>query len=160
MRRHENRRRFRGHDRRPARRTTGSAPAPPARLPSVAGTRVVLVGCFSAKERNFGALMDSAATELAARGARIVGRFVQRRGISDGGAAKMALPFSSRTLLRSGKVHEVAAACEEARADAVVVVTPLTELQERTLTVRLGRPALSLGAALAANRPSPPAPAT
>ncbi|MFE5941338.1 hypothetical protein [Streptomyces sp. NPDC056480] len=103
--------------------------------------------------------MESAAAELTARGARIVGRFVQRRGVSDGGAAKMALPFSPRTLLRSGKVREVVAACEEARADAAVFVTPLTELQRRTLTARLGCPALSLGAALAANRPSPPGPA-
>ncbi|MFD4314801.1 hypothetical protein [Streptomyces sp. NPDC058548] len=120
----------------------------------------MLVGHFSAKEKNFGALMDSAARELTARGARVVGRFVQRRGVSDGGVAKMALPFSSRTLLRSGKVREVAAACEEARADAAVFVTPLTELQQRTLTVLLGCPALSLGTALDANRPSPPAPAT
>ncbi|MFE5659595.1 hypothetical protein ACFQ9H_25770 [Streptomyces sp. NPDC056517] len=155
MRRHENRHRPRGRGRRPARSTPGSAPAKPppsSSPPSVDGARVVLVGYFSAKEKDFGALMDSAAWELAARGARIVGRLVQRRGVSDGGVAKMTLPFSSRTLLRSGKVREVAAACEEARADAAVFVTPLTELQRRTLTVRLGCPVLSLGEALDANR--------
>ncbi|MET9536493.1 hypothetical protein ABZY16_03135 [Streptomyces sp. NPDC006553] len=125
MRRHEKRHRHRGRDRRPARRTTGSAPAPPpSSLPSVDGTRVVLVGYFSVKEKNVGALMDSAATELTARGARIAGRFVQRRGVSDGGAAKTALPFSSRTLLRSGKLREVAVACEAFRADAAVFVPP------------------------------------
>lgn len=112
----------------------------------------MLVGYFSAKEKDFGALMDSAAAELAARGARIVGRFVQRRGVSDGGVAKMSLPFSSRTLLRSGKVREVAAACEEARADAAVFVAPLTELQRRTLTGLLGCAALSLVEAPEANR--------
>ncbi|WP_318210552.1 hypothetical protein [Streptomyces sp. SJL17-1] len=153
MRQHENR--HRGRDRRPARRTTGPAPAQPVQsnLPPVDGARVVLVGYFSAKEKHFGALMDAAAMALAARGARIVGRFVQRRGVSDGGVAKMALPFSSRTLLRSGKVREVASACEEVRADAAVFVTPLTELQQRTLTVLLGCPALSLVEALDGNRP-------
>ncbi|WP_254047250.1 hypothetical protein [Streptomyces aureus] len=157
MRQHEIRHRHRhpGRDRRPARSTTGSATAqqPLSGPPSVDGARVVLVGYFSAKERNFGALMDSAAVDLAARGARIVGRFVQRRGVSDGGVAKMGLPFSSRTLLRSGKVREVAAACEEARADAAVFVAPLTEPQRRALTVLLGCPTLSLVEALDADRP-------
>ncbi|MFF5921021.1 hypothetical protein ACFY8C_22160 [Streptomyces flavochromogenes] len=154
MRQHENRHRPRGRDGRSGRRITGSAPARPSSSspPSVDGARVVLVGYFSAKEKDFGALMDSAAAELAARGARIVGRFVQRRGVSDGGVAKMSLPFSSRTLLRSGKVREVAAACEEARADAAVFVAPLTELQRRTLTGLLGCAALSLVEAPEANR--------
>ncbi|AVZ77755.1 hypothetical protein SLUN_31425 [Streptomyces lunaelactis] len=95
--------------------------------------------------------MDSAAAELTARGARVVGRIVQRRGVSDGGVRKMALPYSSRTLLSYGKVREVAAACEGADADVVVFVASLTERQQRVLTGILGCPAVSLSETLAAD---------
>lgn len=111
---------------------------------SVAGADVVIVGFFSAKEKGFVALMDSAAAELAGRGAQVVGRIVQRRGVSGGGVKKMALPYSSRTLLSYGKVREVAAACEQTDADAVVFLKLLTERQSRVLTEMLGRPAVSL----------------
>ncbi|WP_344468718.1 hypothetical protein [Kitasatospora kazusensis] len=112
---------------------------------------VVLVGYFSAKQKDFETLMSSAATELAARGARVAVQIVQRRGVSDGGAQKMALPYSSRTLLSYGKVREVAQACDQAKADAVVFVTSLTERQQRTLTAMLGRPAMSLSDILVAD---------
>ncbi|MGW0577862.1 hypothetical protein ACWD25_18230 [Streptomyces sp. NPDC002920] len=117
----------------------------------VAGANVVVVGYFSAKEKNFVALMDWAAAELTARGARVVGRIVQRRGVSDGGAKKMSLPYSSRTLLSYGKVREVAAVCEGGDADAAVFVASLTERQQRVLTGILGCPAVSLSEALAAD---------
>ncbi|MET7362443.1 hypothetical protein ABZS76_29000 [Streptomyces sp. NPDC005562] len=112
---------------------------------TAAGADVVLVGFFSAKQKDFEALMTSAAAGLAARGARIVGQMVQRRGVSDGGAQKMGLPYSSRTLLSYGKVREVAQACEQADADVVVFLTTLTERQQRALTAMLGSPAVSLG---------------
>lgn len=109
----------------------------------------MVVGYFSAKEKDFVALMASAATELAARGARVVGQIVQRRGVSDGGVQKMGLPFSSRTLLSYGKVREVAHACEQADADAVIFVASMTERQQRTLAAIFGCPAVSLSAILA-----------
>ena len=136
--------RFRRPDRRPARRGgAGSAERRSAPV-EVAGADVLLVGYFSAKERNFVDIMDAAAAELTALGARIVGRTVQRRGVSGGGVRKMALPYSSRTLLSSGKVREVAAARAGTDADAVVFVAPLTEHQRRVLTEMFGRPAVSL----------------
>ncbi|MFB7241699.1 hypothetical protein ACFCYX_04395 [Streptomyces populi] len=110
----------------------------------VTGADVMLVGFFSAKEKDFAALMDAAALRLTACGARVVGRIVQRRGVSDGGARKMALPYSSRTLLSSGKVREVAQSCERADADLVVFVASLTERQQHVLTGTLGRPVMSL----------------
>jgi 50S ribosomal subunit-associated GTPase HflX len=110
----------------------------------VTGADVVLVGQFSAKEKNFVALMDAAAAELTARGARVVGRITQRRGVSDGGVRKMNLPYSSRTLLSSGKVLEVAALCEETDADLVVFVTSLTGRQQNVLTGIFDRPVMSL----------------
>ncbi|GAB2808414.1 hypothetical protein GCM10027200_05220 [Lentzea nigeriaca] len=105
---------------------------------------MVLVGYFSAKEKKLAELMASAADELAARGAHVVRQIVQRRGVSHGGVRKMSLPFSSRTLLSYGKVREVAEACEQADADAVIFVASLTERQRRTLTIMLGRPAVGL----------------
>ncbi len=110
---------------------------------------MVLVGYFSAKQKDFGTLMASAATELEARGARVVAQVVQRRGVSDGGVRRMGLPYSARTLLSHGKVREVAQVCEQADADAVIFVAPLTERQQRTLTALLGRPAAGLSDVLA-----------
>jgi 50S ribosomal subunit-associated GTPase HflX len=115
----------------------------------LAGADVVIVGYFSAKVKDFVALMDSAAEELTARGAQVVGRIVQRRGVSDGGVRKMDLPYSSRTLLSRGKVREVAAACERADADVAVFVASLTAHQRRVLTAILGCPAISLAEILA-----------
>ncbi|MBP0454241.1 hypothetical protein J5Y04_32610 [Kitasatospora sp. RG8] len=94
--------------------------------------------------------MASAVAELAARGARVVVQIVQRRGVSDGGAQKMGLPYSSRTLLSHGKVREVALACDRAEADAVIFVASLTGRQQRALTAVLGRPAVGLADILAA----------
>jgi 50S ribosomal subunit-associated GTPase HflX len=118
---------------------------------TVAGADVVVVGYFSAKEKDFVTVMASAAAELAARGARVVGQIVQRRGVSDGGVQKMGLPYSSRTLLSYGKVREVAQACEQANADAVIFVASLTERQRHALTALLGCPAVSLSHILAAD---------
>ncbi|MFF2302810.1 hypothetical protein ACFVVP_09945 [Streptomyces sp. NPDC058128] len=119
------------------------------RIPAV-GADVVLVGYFSAKQKDFETVMASAATTLAAHGAQVVAQIVQRRGVSDGGARKMGLPYSSRTLLTYGKVREVALRCEETDAAAVVFTTPLTERQRRTLTAMLGRPATSVSDMLTA----------
>ncbi|MFF3948335.1 hypothetical protein ACFYYN_26435 [Streptomyces sp. NPDC001902] len=150
----------RRRDRRPARPGrpgSGERRVAPVEL---AGAGVVVVGLFSAKEKDFAALMDAAAVELAARGARVVGRIVQRRGVSDGGVTKMALPYSSRTLLSYGKVREAAAVCEAADADAAVFVAPLTERQRRVLTGMLGCPAVSLSEVLATGRHRPPGSST
>ncbi|MFF3255758.1 hypothetical protein ACFYWP_33095 [Actinacidiphila glaucinigra] len=115
------------------------------------GADVVLVGYFSAKEKDFEGRMTSAATALVARGARVVAQFVQRRGVSDGGVRKMGLPYSSRTLLSYGKVREMAQACDQANADAVVFVAVLTGRQQRALAGMLGCPAVSLSDVLAAD---------
>jgi len=110
---------------------------------------VVIVGYFSGRQKNSAALMDSAARELETRGARIVGRIVQRRGVSDGGVRKMSLPYSARTLLTHGKVREAALLCEKTAAGAAVFVPPLTPRQRRALTGMLGCPAVSLAEVLA-----------
>ena len=132
----QNRRR----DRRPARRP---APAPaPARVPRLAGADIVLVGHFSGRDKDHTARMDAAARELTAEGARVVGRIVQRRGVSAGGAAKMGLPHSSRTVLSPGKAREAADLCARTGAGAAVFVTPLTDRQRAVLTALFGCPVL------------------
>ncbi|WP_406503229.1 hypothetical protein [Streptomyces sp. NBC_00212] len=114
------------------------------------GTDVVLVGYFSSKQKDFAELMETAAQQATNHGARVVGRIVQRRGVSDGGAKKIALPYSSRTLLSYGKVREVAALCEQTNADAALFLSTLTERQHRVLTGMLGCPAVSLADVMAA----------
>lgn len=109
----------------------------------LAGADVVVVGYFSAREREFAALMDAGAGAVAAAGGRVVGRIVRRRGVSGGGAAKMGLPYSSRTLLSYGKVREVAELCERTGADAAVFLTALTARQRRALMKILGCPVVS-----------------
>ncbi|WP_404197624.1 hypothetical protein [Streptomyces tauricus] len=108
------------------------------------GTEAVLVGYFSGKQKDFAALMDTAAQQATRHGVRVVGRIVQRRGVPDGGARKMALPYSSRTLLSYGKIREVAALCGQTDADAALFLSTLTERQRRALTGMLGCPAVSL----------------
>lgn len=117
------------------------------------------MGYFSARQKDFAVRMDAAAAGLSAHGARVVGRVVQRRGVSDGGARKMTLPYSSRTLLSSGKTREVAALCEDSGADAVIFLNALTEHQRRVLTEAFGCPAVSLAEAPAPAIAPAPAPA-
>ncbi|MEU1866520.1 hypothetical protein [Streptomyces gardneri] len=141
----------RRRDRRPARRVRPEPIQRQAFRLAAVDVDVVLVGYFSAKQKDFETLMASAATDLATRGARVVVQIVQRRGVSDGGVQKMGLAYSSRTLLSYGKVREVAQACDQANAEAVIFVSSLTERQQRTLTEMLGRPAVSLSDILAAD---------
>lgn len=158
---HTNRRRNRRPARRPARhpgrhgcRRDGTAPRPPA--PAVPGADVVLAGLFSAKEKAFAALMAEASAAVEARGARVLARVVQRRGVSAGGVRKMTLPFSPRTLIGPGKVRETGALAARTGADAVVFLNPLTSLQQDALSVLLGCPALSLAEFLAGPDRRPP----
>ncbi|MEV7401411.1 hypothetical protein AB0N93_13575 [Streptomyces sp. NPDC091267] len=118
----------------------------------VAGADVVVVGYFSARQKDFASLMDVAVADVTALGARVVGRIVQRRGVSGGGVRKMGLPYSSRTLMSYGKVRETAEVCARARADVAVFLTVpsvLTERQRKVLTELLGCPVVSLGEVLA-----------
>ena len=109
---------------------------PPTSL--LAGADVVLVGLFSAKDRDLGAKLDSVDALVRAHGGRVVGRHVQRRGVSHGGVAKMTAPFSRRTLLSPGKAREVAEACRAAGIAVAVFVNPLTKHQRTVLATMLG----------------------
>ena len=131
-------------DRRPVRRVRTVGDRWPADPFVLAGAGVVIVGYFSARQKGYASLMDAAVAEVTAHGGRVLGRAVQRRGVSRGGVRNMSLPFSSRTLLSYGKVREVAAVCAESGADAVVFLLPLTGRQRWALTEAFGCPAVSL----------------
>lgn len=135
-------------DRRRDRRSAPPSPPPHAPQPDASvlaeGASVVLVGFFSGKQKDFAEVMDSAVSDLTAQGIRVLGRAVQRRGVSDGGVRKMTRPFSSRTVIRYGKAREVAALRTATLADAVVFLNPLTERQRRTLSALFDCPTVSL----------------
>jgi 50S ribosomal subunit-associated GTPase HflX len=109
----------------------------------LAGADVLIVGLFSAKQKDYEAVIDAIATLATARGAHVLDRIVQRRGVSDGGVAVMARPFSRRTLLRAGKVREIAHRCQADQIGAVIVVNPLTNRQRHILEEQLGCPVLT-----------------
>ncbi|MEV0407933.1 hypothetical protein [Actinoallomurus sp. NPDC050550] len=116
----------------------------------MAETDVLIAGLFSAKRKDHAQLMDALAAEVTARGGRVVGRFVQRRGISGGkkgsapgGKSNMDRPYSPRTLMSMGKVKEIAAARATTGAGAVVFFNELTGRQRTLLTEIIGCPALS-----------------
>jgi len=102
------------------------------------GADVAIIGLFSGKDKTFGAKLDQLAALVEAHGGRVVSRHVQRRGVSHGGAAKMASPFSRRTLLSLGKAREVGQACRDSVVDVAIFVNSLTDLQRSVLADMFG----------------------
>jgi 50S ribosomal subunit-associated GTPase HflX len=98
----------------------------------------MLAGLFSAKDKTVVARLDLLAAAVEAHGGHVVGRHVQRRGVSHGGAAKMSMPYSRRTLLSRGKAHDLAQACRAAGIDVVIFANPLTRHQRLILTDMFG----------------------
>ncbi|WP_405113217.1 hypothetical protein OG559_05825 [Micromonospora sp. NBC_01405] len=104
---------------------------------------VVLVGLFSAKDREYQDRLDALEAQVTALGGRVLGRFVQRRGVSDGGVRLMTAPLSRRFLIGPGKLDEIAATCSSKHVDAVVFINDLSGYQRRWLSTRLGRSVLT-----------------
>ena len=107
------------------------------------GVDVMLVGLFSAKDKTVDARLDLLAATVEAHGGQVVCRYVQRRGVSHGGAAKMSMPYSRRTLLSPGKAGELARACRTAGIGVAVFVNPLTKHQRAVLADMFGCPVLA-----------------
>ncbi|WP_203708273.1 hypothetical protein [Asanoa iriomotensis] len=104
---------------------------------------VVLVGLFSANERDHQARLDTLEQRVAQLGGHVVQRHVQRRGVSDGGVHVMASPLSRRYLVGSGKLEEIATTCVDTDVDAVVFINDLSDHQRRSVSTRLQRPVLT-----------------
>jgi 50S ribosomal subunit-associated GTPase HflX len=114
-----------------------------SRRDRLAGADVLIAGLFSAKEKDYEGLVQATAALATARGGRVLGRIVQRRGVSDGGVAAMTRPFSRQTVLTAGKIREIAQRCQADQIGAVVFVNVLTERQRLILERRFGCPVLS-----------------
>jgi hypothetical protein len=105
----------------------------------MSGRRIIIVGLFSARDDGHEATMDALAGALAHDGNVVVGRVVQRRGVSraggPGGARGMDAPMDAATYLGRGKATEVAQLRRSTNADLVVVrgapsATQLARLRE------------------------------
>ena len=101
------------------------------------GKRIVGAALVSARDDAPSSAVESLEKALAAAGACVVGRLVQRRGVSrdkrPGGAQRMDRPISSATLIGKGKASELAALCGEVSADLVVFQNRLSSTQRSNL---------------------------
>ncbi|CAM3218643.1 hypothetical protein [Stackebrandtia soli] len=97
------------------------------------GARAVLAGLFPAKPADHDLHMDRLAERARRLGATIVGRVVQRRGVSHGGVHLMGAPLSRTTILGRGKAVELARLVCETAATVVIMANPLTERQREAL---------------------------
>ena len=75
-------------------------------------------------------------------GGTIVGRLIQRRGVSrakrPGGAHQRGAPLHHATLIGTGKVAELAALAHSAQADIVLFCNALSDVQQHNLEGALG----------------------
>lgn len=109
------------------------------------GADVLIAGLFSAKREDYLAAMDAVAASVIGLGGRVTGRFVQRRGNSGnkkgnapGGRRNMDRPYSRRILMSTGKIREIAEACAQHHAAAVVFYNELTDHQRTVLAEVIG----------------------
>jgi hypothetical protein len=87
---------------------------------------VVLVGLFSAKVRDHQDRLDALQARVAAMGEVVLDRFVQRRGVSDGGVRLMSAPLSRRFPIGAGKLDEIATTCSSKNVDAATAPSAAT----------------------------------
>jgi hypothetical protein len=101
----------------------------PRKSPDLCGKTCVVVALVSAKDKTALERIAGIEAELCRGGARIVGRMVQRRGVSKGGVAKLNRPLSPATVISAGKVQELASLVRESGADLIVFLNELTSGQ-------------------------------
>lgn len=115
---------------------------------NVAGTRVFVCALVSARRPDPEAILDAMVRELEREGAVVVGRMLQRRGVSrsrkPGGAAKMDQPLTQRGLFSTGKLAQLAAWTKDSQAEVVVIHNLLTHGQRQVLTDLTGCDVYSL----------------
>ena len=120
-------------------------------MPSkLTGERVVIAGLLSVKE-DADARFELLAARVTELGGEVVGRVVQRRGVSrargPGGAAKLDAPMNRETFLGRGKASELAKVCIQERAGMVVFANAL-DLKQRDVLEQLTRARIVLAAEL------------
>jgi 50S ribosomal subunit-associated GTPase HflX len=99
--------------------------------------RVIIAALFSARDRDAAAAIATLTARVERAGATVVATVVQRRGVSRahraGGAQRMDQPLSAQTVFSRGKADELALACREHGATAVVFLNHLTSGQRAHL---------------------------
>lgn len=108
----------------------------------IAGARCITAGLVSAKDKDAPKRLDEVEAMLIQLGASVVGRVVQRRGVSrakkPGGVLKMDSPMSAASIIGTGKAKELAVLASEARANTVIFVNPLKSSQQSRLKQMTG----------------------
>ncbi len=114
------------------------------------GKRVVLAALLSVKE-DVDARFDVLLARVVELGGDVVGRVVQRRGVSrargPGAAAGLDGPMNRATFMGRGKASELATLCINERADVVVFANHL-DPHQRGVLERLTRARIVLAAEL------------
>jgi hypothetical protein len=93
------------------------------------GHRCIVAALVSAKDKLAPMRIDIVEKRLAYLGAQVVGRLIQRRGVSRGGVRRMEAPVSAATHIGSGKARELASLVSQHDADTVVFLNSLTTTQ-------------------------------
>jgi hypothetical protein len=117
---------------------------------SVSGRRVIVAALVSAKVDEPESLLAGHAAKLVSKGGLVVGRVLQRRGVSrskqPGGARRLGAPMRAATYFGAGKVEEIAELRRATQADLVVVCARLSPSQLTNLARGIGCAVLDVAA--------------
>ncbi len=102
--------------------------------PNLSGATCIVAALVSAKDKSAIARVDEIEADLVQRGAVVVGRLIQRRGVSKGGVKKMGQPLSPTTVISSGKTRELAQLAATQNADTIVFLNDLKTTQASRLS--------------------------
>jgi len=104
----------------------------------VKGKKCIIAGLFSAKEENIENFFSEAVKIILENGGEVVGRVIQRRGVSrankPGGSKSMDSPMSAATFMGRGKADELKDLVNAEGAELVVFLNKLSGTQKRNLS--------------------------
>jgi 50S ribosomal subunit-associated GTPase HflX len=109
---------------------------------SLAGGRAIIAALVSYKATDTEERIRALTSVVEAQGVEVVGRFVQRRGVSrapsPSGAKCLDAPMSSATFIGSGKAKELAALAKECSVTVVYFLNDLSATQVKRLSSLTG----------------------
>jgi 50S ribosomal subunit-associated GTPase HflX len=99
--------------------------------------RWLVCALLSAHIKNPELVMQEMEASIVGRGDEVVGRLLQRRGVSrsktPGGSNRMDMPLTQRTLFGPGKTQELAALAKSAEASHLLIYNSITGGQRYAL---------------------------
>ncbi|HVR62941.1 MAG TPA: hypothetical protein VMU50_13650 [Polyangia bacterium] len=108
----------------------------------------ILTGLVSAKLAGMDDQLAAVRDALAHRGIRVVGTFVQKRGVSrsksPGGAKRLDAPLNAATVIGPGKVQELRSLVDRLQVNAVYFLNPLSSSQVERLSTLIDCPVVSI----------------